>query len=218
MEQKILHNVRILLVDDHNIVRSSLGLLLTSHGAQIVGEAANARQAVQQSLDLKPDVILMDITLPDMDGVIATQQICQQWPQARVLALTMHSEDSYLVPFLEAGGAGFVQKSAADREVIKAIQTILQGDTYVSSSGVNTLLREHAATKKNEEPSPDTLSERERLVLEQTVRGFTSREIGEQLTISSHTVDTYRARIMEKLGLQHRHELVEYALRHHLLG
>jgi DNA-binding NarL/FixJ family response regulator len=218
MEQKVLNNVRILLVDDHTIVRSSLGLLLTSHGALIIGEAANAQQAIQASLDLKPDIILMDITLPDMDGVIATRQICQTWSQARILALTMHGEDLYLMPFLEAGGAGYVQKSAADREVIEAIQTILKGDIYVSPSGVNTLLREHTLAKKSEEPSPDSLSDRERLVLEQTVRGFTSREIGEQLMISPHTVDTYRARIMEKLGLQHRHELVEYALRHHLLG
>ena len=215
----MIEGVHILLVEDHTIMRSSLGMLLKSHGAQIVGEAEDGRSAVAKALELRPDVVLMDITLPDIDGIEATRQICDVWPDAKILALTMHSEDVYLVPFLEAGGAGYIRKSAADRDVFNAIKTVLNGETFIGAGGLEALLRQHKPTSAGTLPSgPEVLSERERLVLEQTVRGYTSREIGEQLTISPHTVDTYRTRVMVKLGLASRHELVEYALRHHIIG
>jgi two-component system response regulator NreC len=131
----------------------------------------------------------------------------------------MHSEEAYLLSFLEAGGAGYVRKASVDREVIEAIRRVLAGETYVQEDGVQTLLKKHRGDPGvQEHPGPQVLSERERTVLEQTARGFTSREIGEQLGISPHTVDSYRTRIMEKLGLEHRHQLVEYALKHRLLG
>ncbi len=213
-----LTGFRILLVDDHAVVRSSLGLLLASHGAVIAGEAADGESAVRLALQLRPDVILMDISLPGMSGIEAARAIIAAWPGAKILALTMHSEDMYLVAFLEAGGSGYVRKEAADRDVIDAIQTILRGETFLDAAGVKTLVRQHQpGLSESLSPGPEVLSERERLVLEQTVKGFTSKEIGKELNISSHTVDTYRARIMEKLGLEHRHQLVEYALRHHLL-
>ncbi len=211
----MLEGVRILLVEDHRVVRSSLSLLLQHYGAIVVGEVESGKEAVTQALELRPDIILMDITLPDIDGIEATRQICSAWPAARVLALTMHSEDIYLVPFLEAGGTGYVRKSAADRDVLDAIQTVTSGGTFVGSSGVETLVRKHKTS--GSAPGPDVLSDRERLVLEKTVRGYTSREIGEQLNISSHTVDSYRTRIMEKLGLTTRHDLVEYALRNNMI-
>ncbi len=161
----------------------------------------------------------MDITLPDIDGIEATRQICATWPEARVLALTMHSEDVYLVPFLEAGGAGYVRKSAADRDVLDAIKTIMSGETFIGTGGLEALIHQHRPPSGGTlPPGPEVLSDRERLVLTLTVRGFTSREIGEQLNISPHTVDTYRTRVMEKLGLLNRHELVEYALRHHIIS
>jgi DNA-binding NarL/FixJ family response regulator len=215
----MIEGVRILLVEDHNVVRSSLGVLLTSHGAKIVGEAEKGEEAVAKALELHPDVILLDITLPDIDGIEACRRICSAWPDAKILALTMHSEDVYLVPFLEAGGAGYVRKSAADRDVFTAIKTVLAGETFIGSGGIETLLRQHRpASSRTLPPGPEVLSDRERFVLEQTVRGFTSREIGEQLTISPRTVDTYRTRVMVKLGLASRHDLVEYALRHHIIG
>ncbi len=213
----MLENVRILLAEDHAVVRSSLALLLEHYGAKVVGEVEDGLEAVDKALELRPDMILMDISLPILDGIEATRRICTAWPDARVLALTMHSEDMYLVPFLEAGGAGYVRKSAADRDVLAAIQAILAGETFVGESGVAALVRQHKHTTVPQPPGPEVLSERERLVLEKTVRGYTSREIGEQLNISSHTVDTYRTRIMEKLGLENRHELVEYALRNQLI-
>jgi two-component system response regulator NreC len=215
----MLNGTRILLVDDHTVVRSSLGMFLESHGAQIVGETESGKGAIAKTLELHPDIILMDITLPDMDGIEVTHQICVAWPDAKVLALTMHSEDLYLVPFLEAGGVGYVRKSAADKDVLNAIKTVLAGETFISPDGLEALLRQHKPHANGQQPpGPDTLSERERLVLEKTVLGYTSREIGEQLNISSHTVDTYRTRVMLKLGLVTRHELVEYALQHRLIG
>ncbi len=213
----MLEGIRILLVEDHAIVRSSLAMLFKSHGAIIVGEAEDGQTAIDKALELRPNIILMDITLPGMDGIEATRRICSAWPEARVLALTMHSEDMYLVPFLEAGGAGYVRKSAADRDVLDAIKAIQAGDSFVGAGGVATLVRQYKQSG-GARPGPEVLSDRERLVLEKTVRGYTSREIGDQLNISPHTVDTYRTRIMEKLGLSNRHELVDYALRNHLIS
>lgn len=216
----MINGVRILLVEDHAVVRSSLGLLLTSHGGEIIGEAEDGKSAIAQALELRPDVILMDLSLPDMDGIEATRQICAAWPEARVLALTMHSEDVYLVPFLEAGGAGYIRKSSADRDVLNAIKTIRAGESFIGEKGLEALLRQHRrrANENTQPPGPEVLSDRERLVLEKTARGYTSREIGTQLHISPRTVDTYRTRVMVKLGLASRHELVEYALRHRMIG
>ena len=214
----MLEGVRILLIDDHAVMRSSLALLLNTRGAQVVGEASNGKSGIAEALRLRPDVILMDITLPDMDGIEATRQICKAWPQARILALTMHSEETYLVPFLEAGGTGYIRKAAADRDLFTAIEMVQQGKTFLGTSGMDALVHEHRpAGSKPVPPRLSSLSDRERFVLEQTVRGFTSREIAEQLGISARTVDTYRYRVMEKLGVKHRHELVEYALQNHLL-
>jgi DNA-binding NarL/FixJ family response regulator len=215
----MIEGVRVLVVEDHAVVRSSLGLLLASYGATVVGEAADGETAVTLALELRPEIILMDITLAGLDGIEATRRITAAWPAARVLALTMHAEDVYLVQFLQAGGAGYVRKVSADRDVLQAIQAVLRGETFLGEAGVRTLLQQHPASgEADQPPGPQALSERERFVLEQTARGFTSREIGELLNISPNTVDTYRARLMEKLGLKHRHELVEYALRHRLLG
>lgn len=209
-----MNGVTILLVEDHAVVRSSLRLLLEAQGAEVVGETGSGETAVQLALGLHPDVILMDITLTGLNGIEATRQIQAAWPEARILALTMHSEEIYLVQFLEAGGRGYVRKASADRDVIQAIETVLAGGTFLGEDGLKTLLQQQSDTAL---AGPEVLSERERAVLTLTARGYTSREIGEQLNISPHTVDTYRARLMEKLGLEHRHELVEYALKFHLL-
>ncbi len=214
----MIEGVRILLVDDHAVLRSSLGLLLSAHGAIVIGEAEDGESAITKAFELQPDVILMDITLPGIDGIEVTRRICQAWPDAKVLALTMHGEDLYLTPFLEAGGVGYVRKSAADREVLKAIEAIYRGETFLQNEGIETLVRkQRSGLTKGQHPGLEILSERERLVLEKTVRGFTSNEIGDQLGISPRTVDTYRTRLMHKLGLTRRHELVDYAIQHHLL-
>ncbi len=213
----MITGIRILLVDDHNVVRSSIGMMLEANGALIVGEASDGQDAIAQALQHRPDVVIMDITLPDINGIEATRQICESWQEAKILALTMHNEEDYLVPFLDAGGLGYVQKSAADREVIQAIETILQGDHYIASQGIRSLVNRQRLNQSPGEIGLALLTDRERSVLEFTVRGYTSREIGEQLNLSPHTIDTYRARLMEKLGMMHRHELVDFAIKHHIL-
>jgi DNA-binding NarL/FixJ family response regulator len=214
----MIKGVRILIAEDHTIVRSSLALLFSSHGALVIGEADTGDAAVTKALELRPDLVLMDITIPGIDGIEATRQICQTWPEARVLALTMHSEEGFLVPFLEAGGCGYVRKSAADRVLLDAIVAVLKGETFIEEGGIKALLKEHRRPAQSEvAPGPEVLSERERVVLELIARGYTSRQIGEQLGISPHTVDTYRSRILDKLDLVHRYELVEFALKHKIL-
>ncbi|MDD5467874.1 MAG: response regulator transcription factor [Anaerolineales bacterium] len=210
--------IRILLAEDHTIVRNSMAMLLSSYGFVVVGEAETGQEAVEKALLLRPDLILLDITLPDFDGIEVTRRICADWPQAKILALTMHSEDVYLIPFLEAGGSGYVCKSAADRDVLSAIESIMKGETFVAEDGVKALLRVHShANNIPAVPGPEMLSERERMVLKLTARGYTSREIGDQIGISPRTVETYRSRILVKLGLEHRYELVEYALQHRII-
>jgi DNA-binding NarL/FixJ family response regulator len=207
-------SIRVLLVDDHAVVRSGLRLLLEkTSDIQVVGEADNGTSAVEQTLALRPDVVVMDITLPDFDGIEATRQIRAAIPNACVLALTMHGEETYLVPFLNAGGMGYVRKSSSDRDLVEAIRQVMRGESFLLPEGIEAIVRKHRA----HEPEPETLSERERQVLTLTAKGYTSREIGDQLGLSPRTVETYRERIMQKLELGHRSELVEYALRHHLL-
>ncbi len=209
--------ITVLLVDDHTVMRNGLRLLLEKEtDIVVVGEADNGAQGLEQALRLRPGVIVMDVTLPDFDGIECTRRIRAAWPQAVILALTMHTEDTYLVPFLEAGGVGYVRKSAADRDVVDAIRTAARGEFFLQPEGVQAIVQEHRS--KPDRPGPDVLSERERQVLELTARGFTSREIGEQLSLSPRTIETYRERIMEKLHLEHRSQLVEYAFQHRLLG
>jgi two-component system response regulator NreC len=211
--------VRVFMVDDHTLVRSGLCLLLEKEpGIEVIGEADTAVSALEQLAHLSPDVVLLDISLPDHDGVEVARAIFAEYPAVRMIALTMHSESAYLMPFLEAGGMGYVRKSAADRDLIRAIHTVMRGEIFLQPAGVQFMARHHHAPKV---PSPgldpSVLSERERQVIEMVARGFTCREIAEHLSLSPRTIETYRERIMEKLNLSHRSELVEYALRHQLL-
>ncbi len=208
------NSIQVLLVDDHAIVRSGLRLLLEQTTDMVViGEAEDGASAVTQTLALHPDVVVMDITLPDFDGIEATRRIRAAIPNACVLALTMHDEDTYLVPFLNAGGMGYVRKSSSDRNLVEAVRQVHRGESFLHPEGVEAIVRKHRA----HEPEPESLSERERQVLTLTAKGYTSREIGDQLGLSPRTIETYRERIMQKLELGHRSELVEYALQHHLL-
>lgn len=213
--------IRVFLVDDHTLVRSGLRLLLDREAdIEVVGEADSAAAALSQISALCPNVVLMDISLPDHDGIWATSEIFRKCPDVRVVALTMHAEDAYLMPFLEAGGVGYIRKSAVDRDLIRAIHAVMNGDIFLQPQGIQLMARRHHASQAPlpfDDVDPSVLSERERQVLEQVAWGFTCREIGEQLSLSPRTVETYRERIMEKLKLAHRSELVEYALRHQLL-
>lgn len=210
--------IRILLADDHAVLRAGLRALLNAEpDMEVVGEAANGQQAVERAQELKPDVIVMDLSMPGKGGLDATKQIKEQGLSARVLVLTVHAEHQYLLPVLQAGGAGYVLKQAADTELIQAIRTVHRGEAFLYPTAASMLLDDYRRRVSATEDQFDGLSEREREVLKFTAEGFSSQEIADRLVISAKTVDTYRQRIMDKLNIHHRSELIRYALRKGLL-
>jgi two-component system, NarL family, response regulator NreC len=213
--------IRVVLADDHTVVRTGLKAVLSSaKDIEVVGEAKNGREAVALAERLKPDVIVMDLTMDELDGTQATKEIVAKGLACRVLVLTMHAEEDYLVPLIEAGAAGFLVKSVADRELVDAVRAVAHGDMYVRPSAARVLAR--GLTKKDpakaEREQYEKLTERERDVLRFVAQGFSAPEIGERLFISPKTVDTYKQRIQEKMGLTHRSDYVQIALRLGLLA
>jgi DNA-binding NarL/FixJ family response regulator len=211
--------IRILLVDDHAMLRAGLRALLEAEpGFQVVGEAPTGEEGAEKARLLRPDVVVMDLSMPGEGGLEAVRRIAAMELGIRVLVLTMHGEEEHLLPVLEAGGSGYVNKRSADEELIEAIRTVASGDVFLYPSGAKLLLRGLKSKQAADEDDPlEKLTDREREVLAFTVEGFSSSEIGKKLFISPKTVDTYRARIMEKLNLRHRSELVRFALRTGLL-
>jgi two-component system response regulator NreC len=212
-------NVRILLADDHPVLRSGLEALLSlEEGLQVVGQASTGEEAVEKARLLRPDVVVMDLSMPGMDGVEATRQIVALGLGARVLVLTSQTEEDFLLPVLEAGGGGFVRKTSADADLVNAIRTVARGEVFLYPSATRLLLRKYQQGRDPHAAGPlEALSEREREVLALTAEGYSSAEIGKKLFLSPKTVDTYRARMMQKLGLTHRAELVRLALETGLL-
>ena len=213
--------IRVLLVDDHAVLLAGLRALLDSKpDIEVVGTAADGAEAIQQVEVLWPEIVVMDLSMPGMGGLEATQYITAHYLDVKVLILTMHSDEQYLLRVLKAGGSGFVAKSGADVELIAAIRDIHAGKPHLNPDAVQVLLEHYRSeqAKEKQEPGLEILSERELEVLSLTAQGYSSREIGEKLVISPKTVDTYRQRFMEKLELQHRVDLVQYALRNGLLG
>ncbi|MBZ0300495.1 MAG: response regulator transcription factor [Anaerolineae bacterium] len=206
--------IHVFITDDHTVLRSGLRLLINNEpDIEVIGEASDGASAIEQIKALNPDVILMDITLPDMSGVEVIR-ILKQMPQApwRILVLTMHPEADYLRPALDAGADGYVVKSVADDELLDAIRTVCRGHSFLRSEAVAVLM--------DDSPSDDPealLSEREIEVLTLVAHGHTNAEIGGRLYLSPKTVDTYRRRIMQKLLLDTRADMVDYALKHGLL-
>ena len=211
--------IRILLVDDHAVLRAGLRALLEAEpGFLVVGEASTGEEGVIKAKQLMPDVVVMDLSMPGAGGLEAVRQIAALEKGIRTLVLTMHGEEEHLLPVLEAGGSGYVNKRSADEELIEAIKTVASGDVFLYPSGAKLLLRGlKQKAEPGEEDPLEKLTDREREVLAFTVEGFSSSEIGKKLFISPKTVDTYRARIMEKLNLHHRSELVRFALKTGLL-
>ena len=214
----VKERIRVFLVDDHTLLRNALTMLLKGQkDIEVVGEAANASEAIEKVCREKPDVVLMDISLPDFDGIEATVNIVKALPDIKIIAVTMHAEEVYLLKFLNAGGRGYIHKSAADRDLLKAIRVVMKGEVFLSSDGVQVMANQYIQNDDSKETLPDVLSEREKQVLKLIARGFTSREIGEKLFLSPRTIETYRERIAVKLKLEHRSELVDYAIKHKLL-
>ncbi|HEY5625127.1 MAG TPA: response regulator transcription factor [Dehalococcoidia bacterium] len=206
--------VRILLADDHQVLRSGLRALLNLEpDFEVVGEASNGIEAVKLTETLRPDIIVMDVSMPEMDGLKAAEEINSLGLKSRIVMLTVHADEEYLFQTLKAGASGYVHKSSADRELIDAIRTANRGDVFLYPSAIKKLLGEYLRGESRETDEKDPLTNREREVLKATAEGFTNNEIAEQLVISPKTVDTYRQRIMEKLNLHHRSELIQYALK-----
>jgi DNA-binding NarL/FixJ family response regulator len=212
--------IRVILADDHAVVRAGVKAVLSSaKDIEVIGEASNGREAVALAERLNPDVVVMDLSMGEMDGITATKTLVEKGSTAKVLILTMHAEDAYLVKLLEAGASGYLVKSAADRELVDAVRSVAHGDMYIQPSAARTLAQgikrksEHA----DERDRYDKLTDREKDVLRYVAKGFSAPEIGEKLFISPKTVDTYKQRINEKLGLNHRSDYVALALKLGLL-
>lgn len=214
---------RVLLADDHAILRSGLALLIgTQPDLSVVGEASNGAEAVTLAERHKPDLLVMDISMPEMNGLDATRLITKQRPQTKVLLLTMHENEEYFFRAVQAGAAGYVLKKAADTELLDAIRAVMKGQTYMRPSVVAAVCQdwiERAKTGDNEldREKYETLTAREREVLQHIAQGLTNQEVADKLVISVRTVETHRAHIMDKLDLHKRSDLVQYAQRKGML-
>jgi two-component system response regulator NreC len=209
---------KILLVDDHTMFRAGVkALLARENGFEVVGEASTGDEGVDRVRELKPDVVIMDLSMPGSDGLEATRRITALGLKTKVLVLTVHAEEEYLVPVVEAGASGYLSKTSADLDLVEAIRIVARGEVYMPPKATRLLLHHYKNSQTETLGASPELSAREQEVLALTAEGYSSREIGERLFISPKTVDTYRARIMEKLGLTHRSELVRFALKTGLL-
>ncbi|MBI3910283.1 MAG: response regulator transcription factor [Armatimonadetes bacterium] len=210
--------IRLLLADDHTVLRAGLKMLLNAQSDMLViGEASSGEEAVQKACALRPDVVLMDITMPGAGGLDATKQICHTLLNTKVLVLTMHDDESYLRQFMQAGAVGYVLKKAADTELIDAVRAVYRGDIFIYPSLTKALLTQYLggpSSAKERAEEKELLTEREREVLKFVALGYTHHQIADHLCLSVKTVETYKARLMEKLGLRGRADLVRYALSH----
>jgi two-component system response regulator NreC len=207
---------RLLLVDDHVVVRSGLKMLLSGNNEmEIVGEAATAAEALQKAGELKPDVILMDIGLPDKTGIEATREIKALFPDIKIVALTIHEDEEYFFQMLNAGASGYVPKRAAPGELITAIQAAANGEVYLYPTMAKLLVRDFLNVERpaEEKANLDGLTDREHQVLTHLAEGASNDEIAVALVISPKTVERHRENIMRKLNLHSRAELVRYAIR-----
>lgn len=212
--------IKLLIADDHTVLRAGLRMLLDAQSdMQVMAEASDGSQVLGLLADVQPDILLLDLSMPGLGGLEALPLIRRQYPQVRVLILTMHDDESYLRQALREGASGYVLKRAADTELLSALRAVMRGEIYVHPSMTRHLLDDILPATLVEPATPwDTLSERERDVLLRVARGHTSARIADQLSLSPKTVDTYRARGMEKLGLRSRAALVQFVLAHNLLS
>lgn len=210
--------IKVLLADDHALLRAGLRSLIGQESdMEVVGEASDGQESVARAVELEPDVVVMDVAMPKANGLEAISAMRRGGVKSKILVLTMYSEEQYLMQVLRRGGNGYVLKRSADTELMQAIRTVHAGGVFLYPSAAR-LLVDDRESDDGEGAGLDLLTEREREVLKLTVEGYTNQEIANRLIISVKTVDTYRSRIMEKLNLRHRSELVRYALRKGLLA
>lgn len=209
--------IQILIADDHGVLRAGLRALLnTESDLEVVGEASGGYQALVLAARLRPDVLLMDISMPDLDGLEVTRQLAKQQPQVRVLLLTIHEDAAILREALRAGAAGYIVKRAVESELINAIRSTAAGDMYVHPTLARTLLEDIARPSTGDRATAD-LTSREAEVLQAIAQGYTNRQIAERLHLSVRTVETHRANLRSKLDIRSRAGLVRYAADHGLI-
>ena len=208
--------IRVLVVDDHTIVRDGICALLRLAGdIEVVGEAANGREALEMAKKLMPDVMLMDIAMPNMDGLEATRRIRKEFPKVKVLVLTQYDDKEYVFPIIAAGASGFISKTAASSELVSGIRSVYRGDSFLSPSAAKFLVEDYqleANLRKEQDPYKQ-LTDREREILKLLAEGYTTRKIADMLVISVKTVGGHKTNLMSKLDIHNRTDLVKYALR-----
>jgi two-component system response regulator NreC len=206
--------IHILLADDHTIVRQGLKMILSSQSdLNVVGEAANGRDVVELAQKLKPDIVLLDVAMPELNGIEATRQMMQANPRLRILVLSMHKEAVYVREILKAGARGYLLKDVIDTELVNAVRSVARGDGYISPAVSGALLSDY---RQNVTDPVDLLTNREREVLQLIAEGKTNKEVASKLNLSVYTVDSHRGKIMEKLNLHSTGELVRFAIKHGL--
>jgi DNA-binding NarL/FixJ family response regulator len=206
---------RILIADDHAIFREGLAMVLTSHpGLRVTAEAATGREAVAKAVELKPDLIIMDISMPELSGLEATKEIVTRLPGARIIILSVHSRKTFIMEALKAGARGYVIKDAVAQKLLEAVETVLKGECFLDSPAASHIVAEFVrlAAGRAEPAGPGRLTDREAEVLRLLVEGLSTRQIAARLFISPKTVDNHRANLMAKLGCHDLIDLVKYAL------
>lgn len=210
--------MRVLLVDDHNVVRAGLRALLESMGrVEVVGEASSGEEAVDKARMLEPDIVIMDLAMPGMDGVEATRRITGLGIDTKVLVLTIHDEDEFLIPALDAGAAGFLNKSVADTDLLGALEALAHGHSYLPGRAAALRARRKARGTSGRKPGPEVLSSRERVAVGLYAQGFSTREMAREMDLRPKTVEGYIARAKTKLGVRTRREIVRFSLEAGLL-
>lgn len=228
-----MDTIKLMLVDDHDVVRTGLrSFLETQPGFEVIAEAKNGRQALEKAREVQPDIVLMDITMPDMDGIEATLQLKKLYPECQILVLTVHTDKQYFMKMLSVGASGYLTKQAAADELVAAIQAVAAGHVYLQPALARWLLEDYQRLAKTVTPpgsqesigkdkdavTLDILSERERQVLELVGEGLNNHDIGKKLGLSPKTIARHRERIMKKLNFHSRTELVKFAIRTGLIS
>lgn len=216
-----MSKVKVLIADDHGIVRKGLRLQLEQHKEfEVVGEASDGREAVRQAEELGPDIVVMDIAMPNLNGIQATAQIVKKNPKVGVIILSMHSDESYVTRSLSAGARGYLLKDSADIDLYRAVQVVAQGKSFFSPAIANTLLEDYMRQlqQRGLEDTYDLLTDREKEVFQMLAEGKSNKDIAQDLNLSPYTVETHRTRIMQKLDLHNATDIVLYAVRKKIIA
>jgi len=210
--------IKIIIVDDHGLFRAGLHALLANRPEiEVIGEAADGDTAVRLIYETRPDLVLMDVSMPGLNGIEATRQIKERYPDTRVLALTVHENESMLREMIRAGASGYIIKRAVESELINAIQAVMRGNMYVHPAMTRMLFTDISPSIKPKDINDETLTPRELVILKLLARGYTNRQIAQELNISPRTVEGHRSSLVGKLGFHSRVDLINYAEKHGLL-